>query len=331
MGITMKDIAREAGVSVATVSHVINKTKHVSAEKQRRILEVIGKLQYSPNIAAKNLKMQKTNTAGLVVSSFLDSYVTSIVNGVGNRARELGYNLLFVNTNEQQQYEEEAVRVLSSNAVDGMILSPTTSNLRYLGNFLEKQLPIVFINRYDPHFPEIPRVTADDFQAGYDAAFHLLGHGHTKIGLVLAVPNVTSTVNRIAGYKAALLEKGISFDESLLEIGYATVDGGLNAVKSLLKREPQITALFTLSDLMTIGAVKALNQLSLRCPEDIAIIGFGDFEAAAAMYPPITNVNPPHTIGQTAFDLLLNKMQNFKYTKHIQLPVSLIIRKSCGC
>lgn len=327
----MKDIAREAGVSVATVSHVINKSKYVSPEKQKYILEVIERLNYAPNIAAKNLKMQRTMTTGLIVSSILDSYITSIVNSVGNRAREQGYNLLFVNTNEQQQYEKDGIRFLNANVVDGVILSPTSSDLNYLQSFLEQKFPIVFVNRYDPNFPSIPRVTADDFQAGYDATSHLLGHGHKKIGVVLAVPNVTSTKNRIEGYISALNQQGIVFDENLLEVGHATVEGGFNAVRLLLKREPKITGLFILSDLMTIGAIKAFNSMSIRCPEDMALIGFGDFEAAAAMYPPITNINPPNTIGQTAFDLLINKVNNFNYTRHIQLPVSLIVRKSCGC
>jgi LacI family transcriptional regulator len=331
MKITMKDIAKEAGVSVATVSHVINGTKRISEEKHLLIRQAIEKYNYVPDIRAKNLRLQKTRTAGLVVSSFPDVYVTGIVNGVGNRARELGYHLLFVNTNEDSTYERDTIQLLGSNMVDGIILSPTSHSLN-LKEYMDQKVPLVFAIRYDPNIKDIPRVTADDFQAGYDATVHMIRHGHKNIGIIYAIPNVTSTNQRIEGYRAALKEYHIPFNERYLEIGHATVEGGFHAAKSLLKREKEISSLFVLSDLMTIGSMKALINLSLKCPEDIALIGFGDFEAATVTNPPISSISlPPDTIGRTAFDLLLNKMNNPNYFKHVQIPTSLVPRKSCGC
>lgn len=332
MKVTMKGIANEAGVSVATVSHVINGTKNISEEKYKKVMSVIKKYDYVPNSTAKNLRQQSTKTAGLIVSSFPDAYVTGFVNGVEDRARELGYNLLFVNTNENHEYEEETIKLLHSKMVDGIILSPTSSNIEYLRKITDKHFPIVLVNRYDPEQKNVPWVTGDDFQAGYDATCHLIKHGHEKIGVIYAVPNVTTTMERIEGYKAALKEFGFSFNEDYLELGYATVEGGANAAKSLLNREKDITAIFILSDLMTIGAISAIKQLSYKIPDDIALIGFGDFPSAKIIDPPVTNVVlPPDTIGKTAFDILLNKINNPEYNKHIQLPASLIIRKSCGC
>lgn len=330
--ITMKDIAREANVSVATVSHVINGTKHITEEKHNKIMELIQKYNYSPNITAKNLRQQTTKTAGLIVSSFPDSFITEMVYGVEERARELGYNLLLINTNEDIEYEEKTINLLHSKMVDGIILSPTSNNIPYVNQFIDENFPIVLVNRYDPKITKLPRVTGDNFQTGYDATMHLLKHGHKKIGLIYSVPNVSTTIDRIKGYKAALQKYNLPFVESYLEVGYATVQGGANAVDSLLAREPDITALFILNDLMTIGVIKKAKELSLNIPKDLAIIGFGDFASSEIIEPPVTNiVLPPAVIGRTAFDALISKINNSDYIKHIELPPTLIVRKSCGC
>lgn len=332
MGVTMKDIAKEANVSTATVSHVINGTKNISEEKHNKIMELIRKYNYVPNLTAKNLRQNKTMTAGLVVSSFPDSFITEMVYGVEERAREMNYHILLVNTNENRSYEEETVQLLHSKMVDGLILSPTSSEIEYLNKYTDSNFPIVLVNRYDPIANNTPRVTGDNYQTGYDATMHLLKHGHKKIGVIYAVPNVSTTNERIKGYKAALSKYNIPFSDSYLELGYATVNGGEMAAQSLLNRESDITAIFILNDLMTIGVISKLKQLSLKIPEDVAVIGFGDFASANIIDPPVTNIAlPPETIGKTAFDVLLSKINNPDYMKHIELPPTMIIRKSCGC
>jgi LacI family transcriptional regulator len=328
----MKDIAKEASVSIATVSHVINGTKHITEEKHNKIMELIRKYNYIPNSTAKNLRQQTTKTAGLVVSSFPDTFVTEMVYGVEERAREMGYNLLLINTNEDIEYEEKTMNLLHSKMVDGIILSPTGNNIQYLNKFIDNNFPVVLVNRYDPKINNIPRVTGDNYQTGFDATMHLLKHGHKKIGFIYSVPDVSTTIDRINGYKDAFKKYNLSFKESYLEVGYATVSGGVNAVQSLLTRENDITALFIQNDLMTIGAIQKIKELSLNIPKDIAIIGFGDFASSEIIEPPVTNiVLPPNVIGRTAFDILLSKINNSDYTKHIELPPTLIIRKSCGC
>ena len=328
----MKDIAKEANVSVATVSHVINGTKHITEEKYKKVMEIINKYNYVPNSAAKNLRQQSTRTAGLVVSSFPDSFVTAMVYGIEERAREMGYDLMLVNTNEDAVYEEKTINLLYSKMVDGIILSPCSIDASYLKKYTDQNFPIVLVNRYDPNIQNAPRVTGDNYQTGFDATLHLLNHGHKKIGLIHSVPGVTTTLDRIKGYRDALAMHRIDFDENIVEFGHATVNGGANAVHSLLSREKDITALFILNDLMTIGAISKLKELSLKIPQDIALIGFGDFASSDIIDPPVTNiVLPPETIGRTAFDVLLSKINNPNYLKHIELPPSLIIRKSCGC
>ena len=330
--VTMKDIAQEANVSVATVSHVINKTKNISEDTRNNVLAVVNKYNYVPNSAAKNLRKQTTKTAGLVVSSFPDSFVTEMIFGIEERAKEMGYNLLLVNTNEDSEYEEKTINLLHSKLVDGIILSPTSGDIQYLQKYTKSKFPIVMVNRYDARIDNIPRVIGDNFQLGYDATTHLLDHGHKKIGFIFSYPDVSTTDDRSKGYKEALDQHQIPFNENYVVQGFATVKGGASAVQQLLTMHKDITALFIQNDLMTIGAIGKLKELGLSIPNDVAIIGFGDFSSSHIIQPPITNiVLPPETIGKTAFDVLLNKINNPNYMNHIELPPSLIIRKSCGC
>lgn len=330
--ITMKDIAKEANVSVATVSHVINGTKVISKNTYDRVMDVIKKFNYVPNSAAKNLRQKSTKTAGLIVSSLPDSFVTKMIYGVEERAREMGYNVLLVNTNENRSYEEETINLLHSKMVDGVILSPTSKDIEYLKKYTDKDFPIVMVNRYDSNLSNIPRVTGDNFQLGYEATSHLINHGHKKIGFIYSVPNVSTTNDRLAGYKKALEDNGIEFDEQFLERGYATVEGGAKAVETLLKRDSEITAVFAQTDLMTIGVISKLKEQSIKIPEQVAIVGFGDFESATIIEPPVTNITlPAETIGRTAFDVLLSKINNPNYMTHIQLPPTLVVHNSCGC
>ena len=330
--VTMKDIAQEANVSVATVSHVINETKNISDDTRNNVLAVVNKYNYVPNSAAKNLRKQTTKTAGLVVSSFPDSFVTEMIFGIEERAKEMGYNLLLVNTNEDSEYEEKTINLLHSKLVDGIILSPTSGDIQYLQKYTKSKFPIVMVNRYDARIDNIPRVIGDNFQLGYDATTHLLDHGHKKIGFIFSYPDVSTTDDRSKGYKEALDQHQIPFNKNYVVQGFATVKGGASAAQQLLTTHKDITALFIQNDLMTIGAIGKLKELGLSIPNDVAIIGFGDFSSSHIIQPPITNiVLPPETIGRTAFDVLLNKINNPNYMNHIELPPSLIIRKSCGC
>src|SRR5699024_1173800 len=331
MKITMKDIAKEAGVSAATVSHVINGTKNITEDKRNKILDIIEKYNYSPNSTAKNLRKQNTKTAGLVVSSFPDTFVNEMVYGVEERAREKGYNLLLINTNEDEEYEQNTFNLLYSKMVDGIILSPASNDLEYLNAFT-KSFPIVLVNRFNSKVENASSVTGDNFTIGYDAAKHMIEHGHKDIGIIYSVRHVSTTEDRIEGYKEALKENGLKFHESYLEAGHATVKGGAKAVESLLKREKKISDLLIQNDLMTIGAISKLKELSIRIPEEVALIGFGDFASSPIITPPITNmVLPPHEIGRKAFDSLLKKIEDIEYMEHIELPASMFVRQSCGC
>lgn len=332
MKVTMKDIAREAEVSSATVSHVINGTKKISEPTQQKILELIQKYNYVPNSTAKNLRVQSTKTAALVVSSLPDTFISELVYGVEERAREAGYNLLLVNTNEDEDYEQKTINLLHSKMVDGIVLSPAAKNLDYLNEFDNSTFPIVLVNRYAKTVDHLPRVTGNNVQTGYEATSHLLDHGHRSIGVIYGVADVSSTNDRLDGYRQALKERNIPFEADFLELGHATVAGGAGAVENLLRRNPEITALFIQNDLMTIGVISRLKEMSLAIPGDVALIGFGDFASAPIIDPPITTiVQPPKEIGSISFDALLQKIENPAFDEHQSLPAEIICRHSCGC
>ena len=330
MRITISDIAEEAGVSIATVSHVINGTKNISEKRKRKILEIIEKHNYVPHSAAKNLRTSKTNTIALVISSFLDDYIIKLMEGVSKKAKENRYNLLFVNTHEDANYEKKIINLLQSGKVDGIILSSASIDLESLID-MNSNIPIVLLNRSTSKECDYPVITGNDYEVGYKATKHLLDKGHKQIGFIYAIPNVSPTVNRINGYKKALEEYSIPFDNNLLEWGKATKEGSAEATKALIKRNPSISALFVQKDVMTIGTVMALREMNLSIPEDIAIIGFGDFTSADVLDPPITVITMPAIeIGEKACEVLIKEMQKKPYSNNNDFPCKLIIRDSCG-
>lgn len=330
MKITISDIAKEAGVSIATVSHVINGTKNISEKRRKKILEIIKRHNYVPNSAAINLRTNKTNTIALIISSFLDDYIIKLMEGVSNRAREENYNLLFINTNEDSDYEKEIIHLLQSGEVDGIILSSASIELESLKDY-RSSIPIVLLNRTASDNTKYPVISGNDFQVGYKATKHLLEQGHEQIGFIYGIPNVSPTLNRIKGYKAALKEYGIPYDESLLEWGKATKEGSIEATKTLIEKNPSITALFVQKDLMTIGTIIALREMNLRIPQDVALIGFGDFSSAEIIEPPITVITmPAKKIGEKACETLIEKINKQDHNLSVEFPCSLIIRKSCG-
>ncbi|ENH96143.1 LacI family transcriptional regulator [Gracilibacillus halophilus YIM-C55.5] len=335
MKITMKEIAKEAGVSVTTVSHIINGTKRMTDHTYNRVMDVVNKYNYIPNYSAKNLRNNSTKTAGLIVPSFPDSFVTKYTNSIALRAREMGYNLLFVNSNEDTDYEEETLKLFSSQMVDGVILAPAAKYSQpspYDVTDIIESLPIVLISRYHDAFTNSPIIKQDDFQAGFDAGNHLLMHGHQRVGIIYAVQDISPTVDRIKGFRHALQQRGIQLEEEQIVNGEATTKGGEKAVRRLLHDQPDITGLFILNDSMSVGVISGLKEMEISIPDDVALIGFGDFPSASIIDPPITTIGlSPETMGQTAFDLLLNKISNKDYHNKVEVPTHLIQRKSCGC
>ena len=330
---TIKDVAAHAGVSVATVSAVINRNKYVSPNLAQRVQESITALGYERNSLAQSLKKQTSQTIGLIVSDITNPFFTSVVRGVENVANARGYSLILGNSDEDLKKEMSYMHLLESKRADGLIVAFTLGNHEYLRSWPAHRLPLVGIDRLPDDDVSIDAVLIDNVAGARHAVEHLIALGHERIGIVTGIAGITTTEERLIGYQRALAAHGIPLDPALIVEGNSRIDGGERAALQLLTREAvRPTALFVTSGLMIISALQAINQLGLRCPEDIALVGFDDFEWASVMYPRLTTVSQPtYEIGQKAAQLLFERLENRDAaTQVIRLQPQLIIRESSG-
>lgn len=330
---TIKDVAAYAGVSVATVSAVINNNKYVSPDLTLRVHKSISALDYELNSLAQGLKKRTSQTIGLIISDITNPFFTSVVRGVEDVANAHNYSLILGNTDEDQQKEMSYMRLLESKRTDGMIVAHhMAGNYGYLRSWLTHQFPLVNIDCIPADF-NADAVVIDNVAGAHWAVEHLISLGHKRIGIVSGIPGLTTTEERLAGYRQALAEHEIPYDPSLMAEGSSRINGGEQAVMHLLtQRTPRPSALFVTNGLMVIGALQAIARMGLRCPEDIALVGFDDFELAAVMRPRLTTVRQPtYEIGQKAAQLLFHRIEQHDAAPQIiRLQPQFIIRESCG-
>jgi LacI family transcriptional regulator len=329
---TIKDVAAHAGVSVATVSAVINSNKYVSPDLTQRVHASIRALGYERNSLAQGLKKQTSQTIGLIISDITNPFFTSVVRGVEDVANARGYSLILGNTDEDVKKEMGYIHLLESKRVDGLIISATQNNHAFLRSWPVHRLPLVSIDRL-PDDVNIDAVLVDNVAGAREAVEHLIALGHERIGIVTGLAGITTTEERLIGYRQALAAHGIPLDPALIAEGNSRIDGGESATLQLLSRETtRPTALFVTSGLMIIGALQAIAQVGLRCPQDLALVGFDDFAWADVMHPRLTTVcQPTYEIGQKAAQLLFDRLEKRDAVPQVlRLQPRLIIRESCG-
>src|SRR5947209_4722681 len=329
---TIKDVAALARVSVATVSAVLNSNKYVSPDLAQRVQESITTLGYERNSLAQGLKKQTSQAIGLIISDITNPFFTSVVRGVEDVANARGYSLILGNTDEDLKKELSYIRLLESKRADGLIISSTLRNSAYLRSWPIRRLPLVSIDRL-PDDVTIDAVLIDNVLGARQAVEHLLTLGHKRIGIVTGLPGITTTEERLIGYQQALEAHDIPLDPALIAEGNSRLDGGERAALHLLTQEAaRPTALFVTSGLMIIGALQAIYRVGLRCPEDIALVGFDDFDWASVLYPRLTTVcQPTYEIGQKAAQLLFERMENRDAPQQVvRLQPRLIVRESSG-
>lgn len=332
MAATMKDVAKQACVSVATVSHVINGTRYVSDEVRSKVLKTMRELGYTVNTIARSLRNQKTNTVGLIVPDISNFFFSEIVQSVESVLRENNYKLVLVNTNENIDYEKEHIRVLKNQLIDGLIVAPATSatdGQSYLSEMIDENCPIVFIDRKPKGYVG-DCILANNSEATYNSIDFLIKKGHEKIGIITGIPGLTTTDERLEGYRKALKDNGLGIDEALIKIGDSKVGSGYKLTKELLSVQG-ITAIFVANNLMTIGSIKYLIEKQINIPKDIAIIGFDDYEWASISNPPLTVVKQPaYEIGEKAAQVLLERIKNpGMENNEYRLDSTFIVRNSC--
>ncbi len=330
--VTMRTVANHAQVSVATVSAVMNGSKPVSPALTDRVRASIAALEYHPNTLARSLKQRRSRTLGLVLSDITNPFFTTLVRAVEDTARNRGYTLLLGNTDEQAEKEATYVELLYSRQVDGLILVASAGDHAYLPDLLAAGFSVVCVDRSLVSLG-VDSVLTDNIAGAAEAVRHLVICGHRRVGIVMGLPGVTSTYQRLAGYRQALAEAGIREDDALIRSGNSRIGGGEAQTAALLDLPEPPTALFVTNNLMTIGAMRVILDRGLRCPEDIALIGFDDFEWASVFRPRLTTVRQPvYEIGATATRLLLDRIEGGRdgAATEVLLPPTLVVRESCG-
>jgi LacI family transcriptional regulator len=323
----MRDVAKTAGCSINTVSRALNGKSEVSSETKTRILEVAARLRYKPDRLARGLRSSKTGTIGVIVGDIGNPYFSMVVKGIVKTARAHDYNIVLQGTDEDYDREREAIQVILSERVDGVIIAPTQKGTETIVELGKSEVPFVLVSRY---FTDLGTdyVIMDDLQGGFLAAEHLIKQGHRHIAMVNGPLHISSARERFEGYKKALSERGIEFDASRVVSGALTIETGYRLAARLLKRSAP-SAIFAFSDFVAFGVLRAIRERGLRVPEDVAVVGFDDILFASCLETPLTTVSGSRRkLGSRAAELLIRKLAKEGPTKptRIRLPVQLAVR-----
>lgn len=335
---TMADVARSAGVSVATVSHVLNDTRPVLPHTRQAVLDAIDELGYTPNTLARSLVTSRTRSIGLAVSAISNPYFTEILQGVEAEALQHGYSLLIADPHDDPAHERKVVQLLHERRVEGMIIAPSAQPGELLAYLGRHRVPAVFLDRLvdlppDGDAPRFDQICAESTEPTARLVTHLAGLGHRRIALVAGRPGLSTTAERITGYRHGLAASGLPYDERLLVHGHSESAGAERATTELLSLGSRPTALVTANNAMTIGALRALRAHGLSVPADIALCCFDDFAWADLFTPRLTAIaQPSRDIGARAVRVLLDRLAApDRPARTERLPCAFVHRTSCGC
>ncbi len=327
--VTIRDVAAEAGVSIATVSRVINGTGYVSQSARERVLEAMRKLSYQPNAIAQGLRRQATHSVGVLLPRIHESYFSTLVFAIEKTLFAHGYRALFCNTEEDLAKEQDYIAMLLGQRVDAVVyFIPAEDRRANVEQLLEHGIPVVLLERALPGVPA-SQVLVANFDGACQAIDHLLELGHQRIAVISTGPE-TIPIERIQGAQASLEKAGLP-PKALLKLkGAPDFETGHAAALRLLGRSPRPTAIFALTDSMAVGVLHAAYELGLRVPEDLSVIGFDDIPLASFLTPPLTTVAQPiYTIGETAAHILLTQMNDPELPpQSVTLPTALVMRYS---
>ena len=333
---TIKEVAERAGVSVMTVSRVVNSSKYVSPKTREKVERAMKELEYVPNALAHGLITKKTHTLGLIVSDITNPFFTTIARGVEDTAIKNGFNIILCNTDEDTQKEKMYIELLLRKRVDGIILSSADCNKKNsIEQVISRNVPIVLIDRYIKGIG-VDCVYSDSKNGAYKLTRYLISLGHKRIGIIVGPPRISTAVDRVEGYKRALQEEGITIDDSLIKWGekYNREDGYKSAIELLNMNNPP-TAIFGGNRLITVGMLKAIRELNLKIPDDISVVSFDEVEDISNTNPFLTVVSQnSYAIGVLATEWLLKRIMGeskfLEDPQDIVLQPKLIIRDSCG-
>lgn len=336
-GVTSWDVARRAGVSRTTVSLVLNNTPDVqiSEETRQRVLEAARELNYYPDAAARSLATRRAGAIGLALCHspawvFSDPFLPGVLRGLAEVAKAQDFRVLLYSEEDMSQ-PDDYTRLIREKRIDGLVISGPRSNDPHLKRILKEGFPLVFQGQMPGE--DVCFVDVDNVEGARQATSHLIGLGHERIGFITNAPlPYTASQARLEGYRKALEEHSLPFDEKLVRCGDFTSESGYWAASEILVFSNPPTALFVASDMVAFGALAFIRERGLKIPDDIALVGFDDLPISAYIDPPLTTVRlPAYELGRRAGEMVIQLIEGQEPPeRHVLLDVELVIRKSCG-
>jgi LacI family transcriptional regulator len=311
---------------------VINNSGYVSDATRRRVEHAIAELEYVPNVLARSLRSRQTNTLALVLTDITNPFWTTVARGVEDAASAAGFNVIFCNTDESEDAQDQYLRMLLQKQVDGVLLVPARSKPDSV-LFIQKQdTPVVVLDRRVPG-ARVNGVRCDSEEGAYRLVHLLITLGHRRIAMLSGPKDVSTAVDRVAGYRRALTEARVEIDDLLILYGEFTQASGFEMARRAMALLPRPTALFAANNFIATGAIRALRKMNLYVPDDVALVSFDDFPPTLLIDPFLTVANQPaYDMGRRATELLLARLegQEMEADQEIILPTEIIVRRSSG-
>lgn len=331
MSVTIEFIARMANVSKATVSRVINnKVEGVGKETRARVQKLIDEYGYHPNLLARGIATSKTKIIGLVIPDIMNPFFPAVVKAIEEYASVNGYTVILCNTDSSPEKERRCISALIANRVDGVILASALDEKNQIQqDFKKYSIPYVLIDRRMKN-DRCAGVFVDNEYAFYTAADFLIKHGNRKIAFIKGPTNISTTRERLEGYRSALKQYKIPFDPNLVAQGDFTYNSGYNAIIDLCDRGTQFSAVLASNDMMAIGALNALQTRGYKIPDEIEVIGFDNIEISKMVNPPLTTMEQPiYELGGKAAQALIKAIEGHSQAEaNIRLEARLVIRET---
>jgi len=338
--LNIRDVAQRAGVSVATVSRVLNHPDQVTPKTRERILDIMEEMDYTPNWFARGLNLNRTGVIALLIPNILNPIYTEIAKGVEEVAHNKGYYTLLCNSEDSNEKEAAYIEMLLHRKVDGLIFIAGHLNSNLMTKIEETQLPAVMIGKIEGNW-QFSTVYTDYFEGARKATTHLIENGYKKIAHITGKLQFIESAEKLKGYQEALKNATLKINPNWIVDGEETIEGGYLAAKRLVRNSNPPEAIFIANDWMAFGAMDAIKTEGLRIPEDIAIVGFDNNRMSGLVEPKLTTVNlPVYKMGLTACRLLFDEMETLNTSKaadensdqkqQIFLPLSIKVRHSCG-
>lgn len=330
--VSMNEVAKRAGVSIATVSRVLNNSQSVNEETRLKILKAIKELKYQPSRVAKRLRSKSgsSNLIGVLVPDIRNPFYVDVLMGIEDIAYKNNYAIIMCNFGQDEKKEAMYLDILESEAIDGLIAAPATEHDQRLNKIVKNGLPVVCVDRGLKE-SDVDLVWVNNEAGAYSAVDYLIKSGYKRIAHIGGLPSIPSTVLRESGYKMALSDHHIPFDPNLIKHGDSTYESGVKLASELLRSQTPPDAVFTGNNLITLGALETIHTLKLKIPQDIAIIGFDDMHWANSLNPALSAVRQPaYEIGKRAGELLIQRISDPRRPCiQMTLNAELMIRSSC--